>query len=599
MREVTESTFKSFDGENLFYRHFLPEETAESGDDLAGPRAVLLFHRGHEHSGRLVNLVSELNLPHYHFFAWDQRGHGRSPGERGYSSHLMDLIRDVEYYVRHIENTYNISAENIVIVSHSVSAVVVGLWIKLFAPRLRGVVMATPALSVKLYVPFALSALRVVNYAREQRLLRPLFIKSYVSGRLLTHDQTEAKAYDSDPLVSKQIAANILVELADGGRQLVDDAGAIETPLLLLSARADWVVKNLPQRRLFARLSSQRKHVRVFRGLFHSLFHERPREEVVREAGVFIEDCFAYKIDRSALLDGDKYGYTFEEYQWLNAGLPLLSLRRVGFKFQQLLLRTLGKLSDGIRIGWQTGFDSGESLDHVYTNQPSGRNLVGRFIDRVYLNVIGWRGIRQRKLNLEQALLTAIDMVVKRKNRSAEECLQHPIRIVDLAGGPARYLLDLMQQLPSGTATALIRDLSESSLTRGRGLAQQLGVTAVEYQLGDAFSCSLPDEVGLRDIAVVSGLFELFPSNTQVRQSLSGLAKILEPGAVLVYTNQPWHPQLEMIAEVLVNREQKPWVMRRRTQAEIDELVAVAGFRKKQQWVDNFGIFTVSLAVRS
>ena len=109
----------------------------------------------------------------------------------------------------------------------------------------------------------------------------------------------------------------------------------------------------------------------------------------------------------------------------------------------------------------------------------------------------------------------------------------------------------------------------------------------------------MPDEVGLRDIAVVSGLFELFPSNTQVRQSLSGLAKILEPGAVLVYTNQPWHPQLEMIAEVLVNREQKPWVMRRRTQAEIDELVAVAGFRKKQQWVDNFGIFTVSLAVRS
>ncbi len=599
MREVIESTFKSFDGEDLFYHHFLPEIIGEAEGELVGPRAVLLFHRGHEHSGRLVNLVSELSLPRCHFFAWDQRGHGRSPGERGYSSHLMDLVRDVEYYVRHIENTYNIPAENIVIVSHSVSAVVVGLWIKLFAPRLRGVVMATPALSVKLYVPFALATLRVVNYAREKRLLRPLFIKSYVSGRLLTHDQTEASAYDSDQLVSKQIAANILVELADGGRQLVDDAGAIETPLLLLSARADWVVKNLPQRKFFTALSSQIKHVRVFRGLFHALFHERLREDVVGETRAFIEQVFAKEIDRTRLLDGDKYGYTFEEYQWLNAGLPWLSWRRVGFKLQQLLLKTLGRLSDGIRIGWQSGFDSGESLDHVYKNQPSGRNGLGRLIDQVYLNSIGWRGIRQRKLNLEQALIVALDLVKKMEQLSSSDQCQKPVRIVDLAGGPARYLLDLLQQLPSGTATALIRDLSDSGLARGRSLAEQLGVSAVEYQLGDAFSCSLPDEVGLRDIAVVSGLFELFPSNTQVRQSLSGLAKILEPGAVLVYTNQPWHPQLEMIAEVLVNREQKPWVMRRRTQAEIDELVAVAGFRKKQQWVDNFGIFSVSLAVRS
>jgi hypothetical protein len=38
--------------------------------------------------------------------------------------------------------------------------------------------------------------------------------------------------------------------------------------------------------------------------------------------------------------------------------------------------------------------------------------------------------------------------------------------------------------------------------------------------------------------------------------------------------------------------------MRRRTQYEMDQLVEEAGFRKIDQRVDEWGIFTVSLAVR-
>lgn len=56
--------------------------------------------------------------------------------------------------------------------------------------------------------------------------------------------------------------------------------------------------------------------------------------------------------------------------------------------------------------------------------------------------------------------------------------------------------------------------------------------------------------------------------------------------AHLVYTGQPWqHPQLELIAS---RADQPPasLVMRRRTQAEMDQLVAAAGFRKITQRVD-------------
>jgi hypothetical protein len=54
-----------------------------------------------------------------------------------------------------------------------------------------------------------------------------------------------------------------------------------------------------------------------------------------------------------------------------------------------------------------------------------------------------------------------------------------------------------------------------------------------------------------------------------------------------------------MIARALTSHRQgQAWVMRRRTQAEMDQLVAAAGFRKITERIDEWGIFTVSLAVR-
>ena len=98
---------------------------------------------------------------------------------------------------------------------------------------------------------------------------------------------------------------------------------------------------------------------------------------------------------------------------------------------------------------------------------------------------------------------------------------------------------------------------------------------------------------------MVSGLYELFPENEPIRQSLAGLAEAVPPGGYLVYTNQPWHPQLELIARTLSShRGGADWIMRRRTQQEMDQLVADAGFEKLEQRIDEWGIFSVSLARR-
>jgi hypothetical protein len=55
---------------------------------------------------------------------------------------------------------------------------------------------------------------------------------------------------------------------------------------------------------------------------------------------------------------------------------------------------------------------------------------------------------------------------------------------------------------------------------------------------------------------------------------------------------------MEMIARVLTNRDGEPWVMRRRGQRELDDLVREAGFEKIRTEVGGRGIFTVSIAQR-
>src|SRR5207302_3963239 len=119
-----------------------------------------------------------------------------------------------------------------------VGAVALAAWVHEYAPPIRGMVLATPAFRVKLYVPFALPALRL-------RMLfgGRSFIKSYVRPRMLTHDPDQIEAYKRDPLISRNIATNILLDLHDTSTRLLRDAGAIHVPTLLLSSGSDWVVK--------------------------------------------------------------------------------------------------------------------------------------------------------------------------------------------------------------------------------------------------------------------------------------------------------------------------------------------------------------------
>ncbi|MDU8428582.1 bifunctional alpha/beta hydrolase/class I SAM-dependent methyltransferase [Pseudomonas syringae pv. actinidifoliorum] len=583
MRDVNDQRFTTHDGVELFYRHW-PAAHPTPG---APRQAVLLFHRGHEHSGRIAHLVDELNLPGFDFFAWDARGHGRSPGARGDSPSFATSVRDVQTFVDHLSVTFDIAEENMAVIAQSVGAVIAATWAHDYAPKIRALVLASPAFKVKLYIPFARTGLALLRKFKGN-----FFVNSYVKARFLSHDPQRIASYDSDPLITKAISVNVLLGLYEAADRVVADAQAIQIPTQLLISGSDFVVHRAPQERFFEQLGSLRKEKHILPGFFHDTLGERDRHLALSRARRFVLQNFETPMHRPSLLDADRLGATCAESEELAAPLPHNSLRDLYWRMTRASMRLGSKLSTGVKLGFETGFDSGSTLDYVYRNRPAGKGALGRMIDKNYLQSIGWRGIRQRKLHAEELLRLAMAHL---RNQGK------PVRIVDIAAGHGRYILESLRGVEPLPESILLRDYSDINVRDGSLLIEQKDLEDIaRFVKGDAFD---RNDLATLDpkptLAVVSGLYELFSSNQMVGDSLAGLAAAVEPGGYLVYTGQPWHPQLELIARALTShREGQAWVMRRRSQSEMDQLVEAAGFRKITQRVDEWGIFTVSLAQR-
>jgi alpha-beta hydrolase superfamily lysophospholipase len=580
MRAVEEKTFRTHDGVELFYRYWPATSPAPRG-------AIVIFHRGHEHSGRMAHLADELDLPDFAMFAWDARGHGRSPGERGFSPSLGTSVRDVQTFVDHIAATYGIKVEDMAVLAQSVGAVLVAAWAHDYAPGIRCMVLASPAFKVKLYVPFARQGLKLQHKWRGH-----FIVNSYVKAKVLTHDKERVASYNADPLISRPIAVGILLALYEAAERVVADARAINIPTQLLISGADWVVHHGPQHRFYERLGTPIKERHVLPGFYHDTFGEKDRAKPIGLARDFILARFAEPLNRPSLLDAHRMGFTRDEQDTLATPLPLASPRGLYWALTRANMKLGGLLSSGIKLGHQTGFDSGSTLDYVYRNQPQGLGPLGRMADKQYLESIGWRGIRQRKLNVEELLRTAMAKLREKGQ---------PVRVMDIAAGHGRYVLEALNGTAVKPDSILLRDYSDLNVAGGGKLIAEKNLGGIAtFVKGDAFDQqSLASVDPKPTLGVVSGLYELFPDNDMIRRSLAGLAAAVPAGGYLVYTCQPWHPQLELIARALTSHRQgQAWIMRRRTQAEMDQLVAAAGFRKLDQRIDEWGIFTVALAER-
>lgn len=528
--------FVSHDNQQIPYQLF--PARAQNGPAAA----IVLLYRNAD----LKEKIAALGLPECTFFAIDFTP-GTINAETPDGSSVLSLQSYYfQQFIEHITTQHGLRTQDIALMAHHECAVVIAAWMVDYAPEIRSVTLFSPRFLLRkrdlllalLKKPKAWNTLRDLRYT-SQRIFRSAFAWPTPTQLVLT--QTDRRA----------AAGTLMTFYANLGSSaktvLMKPDSGFGCPGQL------WDRAMLAQTRAFLRLHFSQHHP------VPSLF-----------------DCW-------------QQGATWEEYERLR--MPEKGLLRRGYwVLANFALRVLGHFSSGIRIGLETGFDSGASLEYVYQNQPTGKGAVGRAVDRYYLNTLGWRCTRQRKHHVEALIAMAASLLAQQGQ---------VVRLLDIAAGQGRYILDAIEKIEPSVEHLLLRDFDAANVEEGNRLLLQRGLNErARFEQGDAFSpadlATLPAD---RTLAVVSGFYELFSDNNLVLASLNGLANAVKKGGYLVYTTKLWNPKLALMARVLPSHQKGAfWLLRRRAQREIDQMVKRAGFAKVTQRVDGWGLFSVTLA---
>jgi precorrin-6B methylase 2 len=270
----------------------------------------------------------------------------------------------------------------------------------------------------------------------------------------------------------------------------------------------------------------------------------------------------------------------------LERELSPISPRAWRFAALRACSRAGSLLSDGLRIGYRHGFDSGPFMAHVYANRPSGRTPLGRAIDRRLLRRRTCVAFRDIRTLAERAVLDAL-----RAERAPS-----PV-VADLAAGPAPYLLTALSRHPR--ARAIVADADPDALEQARRGADALGLgDRVTFVRADAFDRDALQALRpAPDVIVELGLYGIYHDDALIERHLHDLATLVEPRQI-VFNVQTRNPEIEHIARVWVNHEGGRCVWRLRPVEQLLEWAGAAGYEPAAVEADRFGIYRVVRLVR-
>lgn len=215
-------------------------------------------------------------------------------------------------------------------------------------------------------------------------------------------------------------------------------------------------------------------------------------------------------------------------------------IENIEISILKIIVDTLGQLSNGIKLASKEGFTSGKMLDYIYKNEPSGQLIIGKIIDKIYLNHPGWQDVRKRKDNLVLNLKEAVDLTLKAKGEA---------RICDVASGPARYILDVLEQFKEQNVSAELRDLDTRWLLEANEAAKSRGVQ-IEYKTANALEESDFIFDKRPDIMVASGFYDWFEDKEVVKKSMTLIYNSLSENGYFVFSVQAGHYALNLTNKI-------------------------------------------------
>ena len=271
----------------------------------------------------------------------------------------------------------------------------------------------------------------------------------------------------------------------------------------------------------------------------------------------------------------------------LQRELSPLDLRAWRFGALSTASRAGALVSDGLRIGYRHGFDSGPFMAHVYANQPSGHTPLGLAIDRRLLARRTCQAFREIRELAAEAVREAIE----------SDPSPAPV-VADLAAGPAPYVFQALAASPG--ARAILCDIDPAALDQASAAAASMHLSdRVQFARGSAFEREGLASLDPRPSTVIElGLYGIYHDDELIRRHFQDLAEIVAPEQI-VFNVQTQNPEIEHIARVWRDHRGERCVWRLRPLEMILEWAAGAGFEPATVRADRHRIYRVVRLIRS
>lgn len=262
-------------GDKLFYQSWVPE----------APRAVIVLAHGYaEHLGRYGHVADRLGRDGFAVFALDHWGHGRSDGTRGFVPRFQVFLDGMTSLLS--VATSEFPALPRILIGHSMGGLISVAHLLGHQSDYAGAVLSGPA--VKPAEPPSAATLII------GRLLSRLAPKAGIlqlDSNAVSRDPAVVAAYRADPLVhTGKMSARLAAEMLDAMSMVQGRASEIQLPLLIVHGGEDRLAAPAGARELFDKLSSSDKEFHDFLGLYHEVFNEPERDEVLDLVSTWISN---------------------------------------------------------------------------------------------------------------------------------------------------------------------------------------------------------------------------------------------------------------------------------------------------------------------
>ncbi len=268
-----EGIFQGANGLELYYQSWYPPASAQ---------AVLAIVHGHGgHSGIFTRMVEYLTERGYIVFGFDLRGHGRSPGQRGYINSWAEYRADLIAFLKLIKTAEpNLP---LFLVGQSMGGTIALDYALRESNQLQGLILISPALGLgislwKLFIGRMLS-----------RIWPSFALNAGIDISAASRDREMIAANAQDPLRHGQGTARLATELLETIDWVNAHATQLQVPLLMLHGEADRVTLAENSQIFWERSTITDKEMQKYPDSYHELHNDLNYQEVLADINNWLE----------------------------------------------------------------------------------------------------------------------------------------------------------------------------------------------------------------------------------------------------------------------------------------------------------------------